>query len=197
VSRTVALTGATGFIGWHVARRFLESGWQVRALVRPESNRPVPAGVERIVAPLREAEIVAACEGVTQIVHLAGAVGRRPDAEFIHSNVQVAGEVARAARRLGVRLLHTSSLGATGPRSPRHPPTEDEPLRPINAYGESKRESEDVVKGVDRLEWAIVRPTLVYGPRDRLFLPLFKLASRGIFPIPNRRAASSASGGGP
>jgi nucleoside-diphosphate-sugar epimerase len=188
VSRTVALTGATGFIGWHVARRFIESGWQVRALVRPESDRPVPAGVERIVAPLREAEIVAACEGVTQIVHLAGAVGHRPDAEFIHSNVQVAGEVARAARRLGVRLLHTSSLGATGPRSPRHPPTEDEPLRPINAYGESKRESEDVVKGVDRLEWAIVRPTLVYGPRDRLFLPLFKLAGRGIFPIPNRRA---------
>lgn len=188
MSRTVALTGATGFIGWHVARRFLESGWQVRALVRPESSRPVPAGVERIAAPLREAEIVSACDGVTQIVHLAGAVGHRAEAEFIHSNVQATGEVARAARRLGVRLVHTSSLGATGPRSPQHPPAEDEPLRPINTYGESKRQSEDVVKRVDRLEWAIVRPTLVYGPRDRLFLPLFRLARRGIFPIPNRRA---------
>jgi nucleoside-diphosphate-sugar epimerase len=188
VSRTVALTGATGFIGWHVARRFLESGWHVRALVRPESRRPVPDGAETIVAPLREADIVGACDGVTRIVHLAGAVGHRADAEFIHSNVEATGEVARAARRLGIRLVHTSSLGATGPRSPQRPPAEDEPLRPINAYGESKRRSEEVVKSVEGLEWAIVRPTLVYGPRDRLFLPLFKLARRGIFPIPNRRA---------
>src|SRR5205814_1770431 len=63
VSRTVALTGATGFIGWHVARRFLECGWQVRALVRPESGRAVPEGIARVVAPLREPEIVSACDG--------------------------------------------------------------------------------------------------------------------------------------
>lgn len=189
MSRIVAVTGATGFIGWHVARRFLDNGWQVRALVRPESDRPVPDGAARIVAPLREAEIVSASDGVSAIVHLAGAVGPRRDSEFMRSNIEATGEVARAARRLGVRLVHTSSLGATGPRSPQQPPTEDEPLRPINAYGESKRRSEDVVKGVERLEWVIVRPTLVYGPRDRLFLPLFKLARRGVFPIANRRAA--------
>jgi len=46
VSRSVVVTGATGFIGWHVARRFLESGWRVRALVRPESRRAVPDGVD-------------------------------------------------------------------------------------------------------------------------------------------------------
>jgi nucleoside-diphosphate-sugar epimerase len=188
VSRVVALTGATGFIGWHVARRFQESGWQVRALVRPESPRAVPDGVARVVAPLREADIISASEGVTLLVHLAGAVGDRPDAEFVRSNVEATVEVARAARRLNVRLVHTSSLGATGPRSPRHPPSEDEPLRPINAYGESKKRSEEIVRTTDGLEWVIVRPTLVYGPRDRLFLPLFKLARRGLFPIPNRTA---------
>jgi nucleoside-diphosphate-sugar epimerase len=189
VSRTVAMTGATGFIGWHVARRFLDSGWHVRALVRPESHRVVPAGAERIVATLTEDEIVEACDGVSLLVHLAGAVGDRRETEFIRSNVDATVEVARAARRLGVRLVHTSSLGATGPRSPLRPPAEDEPLCPINAYGDSKRRSEDIVKGVEGLEWAIVRPTLVYGPRDRLFLPLFKLARRGLFPIPNRTAA--------
>ena len=182
------MTGATGFIGWHVARRFLDSGWQVRALVRPESHRPVPAGAARIVAPLREESIVTALDGASLVVHLAGAVGDRLKTEFIRSNVDATREVARAARRLGVRLVHTSSLGATGPRSPEHPPAEDEPLRPINAYGDSKRRSEDVVKGVDGLDWTIVRPTLVYGPRDRLFLPLFKLARRGVFPIPNPTA---------
>src|SRR5205085_6186901 len=91
-------------------------------------------------------------------------------------------------RRLGVRLVHTSSLGATGPRPPQQPPSEDDPLRPVNAYGESKKRSEEVVKSVEGLEWTILRPTLVYGPRDRLFLPLFKLARRGLFLIPNRRA---------
>ena len=188
MSRIVALTGATGFIGWHVARRFLDSGWQVRAIVRPESRRPVPDGVERIVASLREAEVVSACAGALILVHMAGAVGHRSEAEFIHANVDATTEVARAARRLGIRLVHTSSLGATGPRSPRHPPSEDDPLQPINPYGESKRRSEEIVKSIPGLDFTIVRPTLVYGPRDKLFLPLFKLAHRGLFLIPNRTA---------
>ena len=68
MTRTVALTGATGFIGWHVARRFQKSGWQVRALVRPESDRPVPDAVERITAPLREAAVASACKDSDLIV---------------------------------------------------------------------------------------------------------------------------------
>ena len=159
MSRSVALTGATGFIGWHVARRFLDSGWHVRALVRPESHRAVPGGVERVVAPLREADIVAACAGVSVLVHLAGAVGHRTDAEFVHTNVEGTAEVARAARRLGIRLVHTSSLGATGPRSPQRPPDEDEALRPINAYGESKRRSEEIVKNLDGTYDIVPEPT--------------------------------------
>src|SRR5215470_9341021 len=182
------MTGATGFIGWHVARRFLDSGWRVRALVRPESHRRLPAGADRVVTSLREDDIVTSSDGVSLVVHIAGAVGDRSRSEFIQTNVDATREVARASRRLGVRLLHTSSLGATGPRSPEHAPAEEEPLRPINAYGESKRRSEEIVKGVEGLDWAIVRPTLVYGPRDRLFLPLFKLARRGVFPLPNPTA---------
>ena len=183
MTRIVAVTGATGFIGWHVARRFLDNGWRVRALVRPESGRPVPDGVERVTAPLREADVISACRGATLIVHMAGAVGTRSAGEFSRSNVEAAGEVARAARGLGVRLVHMSSLGVTGPGSPGNPPTEDDPLRPINLYGESKRLREERVRAVDGLDWLIVRPTLVYGPRDRLFLPLFKLARHGLFPV--------------
>jgi nucleoside-diphosphate-sugar epimerase len=189
VTRTVALTGATGFIGWHVARRFQQNGWQVRALVRPESGRPVPDGVERVTVPLREREVTATCRDANLIVHMAGAVRARSEEEFFRSNVEATGEVARAARALGVRLVHTSSLGATGPRPPTAPPSEDDQLCPINPYGESKRRSEELVHGIDGLDWAIIRPSLVYGPRDRLFLPLFKLARAGLFPIANPRAA--------
>jgi dihydroflavonol-4-reductase len=188
MTRTVALTGATGFIGWHVARRFQLSGWHVRALVRPESLRPVPEGVERISAPLHEADVISACKGASLLVHLAGAVGHHSTDEFVRTNVDATGAVARAARALGIRLVHTSSLGATGPYPPDEPPTENSPLTPINAYGESKRRSEDVVRSVDGLEWAIIRPTLVYGPRDRLFYPLFKMSRHGLFPVPNAKA---------
>jgi nucleoside-diphosphate-sugar epimerase len=188
VTRTVALTGATGFIGWHVARRFQLSGWRVQALVRPESRRPVPDGVERISAPLHEADVISACKGASLLVHMAGAVGHHSTDEFVRTNVNATGEVARAARALGIRLVHTSSLGATGPYPPDDPPTEDSPLTPINAYGESKRRSEEVIRSVDRLEWAIVRPTLVYGPRDRLFHPVFKMSRHGLFPVPNAHA---------
>jgi len=148
----------------------------------------VPDAVKRITAPLREAAIASACTDADLIVHLAGAVGHRPADEFYRTNVEATGEVARAARALGVRLVHVSSLGVTGPGNPKDPPTEDDPLRPINPYGESKRQGEEAIRRVDGLEWAIVRPTLVYGPRDRLFYPLFKLARHGVFPVPNARA---------
>jgi len=177
------MTGATGFIGWHVARRFLESGWQVRALVRPESRRPVPDRVERIVAPLREPEVVAASAGAEILIHMAAVVGIRSGDEFRRSNVEATAEVVKAAQRLGVRLVHMSSLGATGPGSPSDPPTEDSPLRPVNLYGESKRDAEHLVRSATGIEWTILRPTLVYGPRDRNFFPMFRLARRGIFPI--------------
>ena len=188
MSRLVAMTGATGFIGWHVARRFVESGWQVRALVRPESRRPVPDGVERIVATLCEPEVVAASAGAGILIHMAAVVGIRSADEFRRSNVEATAEVVKAAQRLGVRLVHMSSLGATGPRRPDDPPTEDSPLRPVNRYGESKRDAENLVRSAPDLEWTILRPTLVYGPRDRNFFPMFRLARRGIFPIPSSSA---------
>lgn len=187
--RQVAITGATGFIGWHVARLFQEEGWRVRAIVRPESHRSVPDGVERVTASLVQSEIVAIAEGVELIVHLAAVVGARSDEEFQRSNVAATREVAHAARTLGSRLIHASSLGATGPGSPEHPPAETDPTRPVNAYGRSKLQSEMAVKAVEGLNWTILRPSLVYGPRDRLFLPLFALARRGFFPVPNLRSA--------
>jgi nucleoside-diphosphate-sugar epimerase len=185
----VALTGATGFIGWHASLAFRRAGWRVRAIVRPESTRPVPDHVERIVAPLTSSEITAACKDVDLFVHMAAAVGLQPAEAFERSNVHATREVARACQVLGIPLIHTSSLGATGPGDPVDPPTEDSPTRPVNEYGRSKLASERVVKDANGLRWSILRPTLVYGPRDRLFLPLFKLASRGLFPVPQARAA--------
>ena len=51
-SRSVGITGATGFLGWHVAQAFLRAGWQVRGIVRPGSRKPLPEAAERIEASL-------------------------------------------------------------------------------------------------------------------------------------------------
>jgi nucleoside-diphosphate-sugar epimerase len=189
VKRTVAMTGATGFIGWHVAHRFQNQGWHVRALVRPGSNRPLPQGVERVTAPLVGDDVRRSCDGASVILHLAAVIKTRAPEEFTRSNIEGTREVALAARALGIRLVHTSSLGVTGPGDPADPPREDDPPNPINQYGESKRESERIVREMDGLDWTIVRPTLVYGPRDRLLYPVFRLARLGIFPSVRPSAA--------
>jgi len=188
VTRLVAITGATGFIGWHVARRFLERGWRVQALVRPESHRAVPAGADRVVTPLRESAVTSVCGGAHLLIHLAAAIKARSAAEFSRANVDTTAELARAAQAIGIRFVHLSSLGVTGPGDPAHPPSENDPPRPVNAYGESKRQSELAVRSVAGLEWTILRPSLVYGPRDRQFFPIFRLAKHGLFPVPNRTA---------
>lgn len=192
MTRLVAITGATGFIGWHVARRFREQGWQVRALVRPESRGAVPDGVERRSTRFERSPLGDAMHGAQLVVHLAAAIKARSPEDFARANVALTADVARAAAGAGARLVHISSLAVTGPGQVTNPPGEDDPPRPIGDYGESKRQSEMVVRGIAGLEWTILRPTLVYGPRDRLFLPIFRLGRRGIFVVPNSTASYNA-----
>jgi len=87
-------------------------------------------------------------------------------------------------------LIHISSLAAAGPASPRAPRSEDDAPAPINAYGRSKLAGERVVAALDGLRWTILRPGVVYGPRDRALLPVFRLAQRGILPLVGRADAA-------
>jgi len=60
---------------------------------------------------------------------------------------------------------------------------EDAPCRPVTAYGRSKLAGEAVVRRSPALPWTIVRPGVVYGPRDRELLRLFRIARRGVVPV--------------
>ena len=75
-------------------------------------------------------------------------------------------------------LINISSLAAAGPAPPRAPRSEDDPPAPINAYGRSKLAGERAIALVDGLRWTTLRPGVVYGPRDRALLPLFRIAAR-------------------
>lgn len=181
---TISLTGATGFLGWHLAEAFRDAGWQVRAIVRPGSAKPLPEGVHRVeaaLAPADAAALAAAIDGSALLVHNAGIIRAARPSAFDAVNVDGTRAVVEAANRAGARLILVSSQAAAGVGSPLRPSREGDPPRPLTAYGHSKLGAEDVVRSTARVPWTVLRPSAIYGPRDRGFLPLFRLASWGLF----------------
>jgi nucleoside-diphosphate-sugar epimerase len=170
-----AITGANGFIGGHLVRRFASAGWETRAVVRRdfESN----GAVER------------AFSGADVVVHAAGATRAPSAAQLRASNVGLTRRVIEAARRGHAdRLVFISSQAAAGPARTRESPvTEEQPPVPHEAYGRSKLEAERLVEAATDLDPVIVRPAAVYGPGDRDFLTMFRLASFGVALHPGNR----------
>jgi nucleoside-diphosphate-sugar epimerase len=179
-NRSVSITGATGFVGWHLCEKFAAAGWQVRAIVRPGNRKPLPPGIRAVEAPLDRERLSAAFAATHLVVHSAAAIRAPSERAFRIANVEGTRAVIDAANRAGARLVHLSSQAAIGPGTPQRPSREDDPPRPVNSYGRSKLESESVVRQECRGPWTILRPCAVYGPRDRGFLPLFRLARRGV-----------------
>lgn len=163
-----AITGANGFIGRHVCDRFATDGWVVRPIVR----RDIENG--------RIGELV---DGADVVIHVAGAT-RAPSRELLReSNVGLTRRVVALSREGGVRrIVLISSQAAAGPASSaRDPLTEESPPLPIEAYGRSKLDAERVVESArDDLEHVIIRPASVYGPGDRDFLAMFRVARFGL-----------------
>jgi dihydroflavonol-4-reductase len=174
VTRRVAVTGASGFIGRHVAEHLAARGMTVEPVRRPFAR----------------ASLTAALRGAGAVVHLAGVVSALHEHEYMAANVEGTRVVAEAACDAGVPLINISSLAAAGPASPRTPRSEDDPPAPINAYGRSKLAGEQAVARVDGLRWTTLRPGVVYGPGDRALLPLFKVAARGVMPLVGRLDAA-------
>ena len=179
-SRSVSITGATGFVGWHLAEAFHHAGWRVRAIVRPGGVKPVPDDVERVEAALHPATLSAAMGESDVVVHAAG-LTRALDASAFEFNVSGTRAVVGAVNATGARLVLISSQAAMGTGTVSRPTREDDVPRPLTPYGRSKLAGEAVVRADARTPWTIIRPTTVYGPRDRQFLPIFRLAARGIF----------------
>lgn len=177
--RLIGLTGATGFLGWHIAAAFRGRGWEVRAIVRPGSIKPVPPETELFESPLERAELTKALSGCDAIVHAAALTRAANERAFVAVNVDGTREVVRAANQTSVRLIFISSLAAAGPGTPDRPVRENDAARPLTAYGRSKLAAETAVRSLAQVPWTILRPSAVYGPRDRQMLPLFRLAARG------------------
>lgn len=188
---SVLLTGATGFVGPHVARAFAADGLSVRALVRSaeRGRRLHGTGAELVVGDLQDQRALhRACEGVDAVVHMAALTHARTRRDYFMVNEQGTQRVLAAALAAADgprRFVYLSSLAAAGPAIEGRPVLPHDPERPLTEYGRSKLAGERVCRSVaDRIDVAILRPPAVYGPGDTDLFNFFRIASRGLIPVP-------------
>ncbi len=186
----VLITGATGFIGSHLAEALHAKGYTLRCLVRKTSNlrwiRHLP--IEYIYGDLFDHEILKqAVNDIDYVYHVAGLTKARSRAEYFQGNHIATRNLLDAVltRKDGIkRLVHISTQAAVGPSTDRIPIDEKTPYHPITAYGESKMEAEmECQKVMDRLSVTIIRPPAVYGPRDTDVFEFFNTVNKGLQPI--------------
>ena len=180
------ITGATGFIGTTLIERLRARGDEVRALVRDlgRASELRAMGVDLVHGDVARPDSLAhAVPDIDVVVHLAGLVKALSREKFFSVNVEGTRSLARVvARSARTKFVLVSSLAAAGPSKPGRPRTETDRPAPVSIYGQSKLAAEDALRGfAPTLDASIIRPPIVYGPRDKEFLPsLFRLARTGV-----------------
>lgn len=190
------VTGAAGLVGSHVARRFREAGWRVRALARPESD---VRHLEELEAEIVLGDVTApesltgAAEGCRAVVHAAAHLGRSaPWETFRAVNVEGTRNVLTEAVRAGCeRFVLLSSVAVYGDPAAHGGPVSEEastdaPLGRHQHYERSKRMAETAVlrAGPDAPDRTVLRPAVVTGERDRHFAPrIARAAARRVVPM--------------
>ena len=188
----VLVTGGTGFIGSHLVEALLARGHEVRCLVRDTRRLGWISGLPSVtIAHGDMAEprsLLEAMRGVDQVYHVAGLTRACAAREFFHVNGEGTRHLVDAcleALRGPRRLVHLSSLAAVGPMPMATACAENVSPRPVSPYGWSKLQGEAAVLGVrDRLHVTVLRPPVVYGPRDRGVLEVTRWVARGLLPMP-------------
>jgi dihydroflavonol-4-reductase len=191
------VTGASGFIGSTLIEELGKLGFDVYALMRATSSASNLGGLkfQRLEGDLSSEESLRKALGKVPdldfVFHLAGATtGPNRDYYFEH-NSRGTGRLARAVaaanteRKSGLtRFVHVSSLAAAGPASSMDPRTEAEANHPVSAYGESKLQGEqEILQYKDNFPITIIRPPMVYGPKDKGVFVVIKTVSKNLMPL--------------
>ncbi|HVP68498.1 MAG TPA: NAD-dependent epimerase/dehydratase family protein [Anaeromyxobacteraceae bacterium] len=179
------VTGANGFLGRALVRVLLERGYAVRALVRPRRSPGELAalGAEEVAGDVTRPETLpAAVVGADLVFHLAG-IRRAPRRDdFLRVNADGTRHLVEACLQHAPslrRFVLAGSLAASGPSAEGR--REEDPLSPVEWYGESKAEAERIaLSHPGRLRASVARPPRITGPGDRENLLFFRLAARRI-----------------
>jgi nucleoside-diphosphate-sugar epimerase len=197
----VLVTGATGFVGTPLCAGLAAAGYRVRRALRASQAAAPDDSIVGDIGP--DTDWREALAGVDAVVHLAARThvlhdtADDPLAAYRRINVEGTQRLATAALRAGVRhFVFMSSIKVNGEATRDAPFRAADPPRPEDAYGNTKREAEEVLRTLAApggLQLTILRPPLVYGPGVKgNFLRLMKLVARGV-PLPlgsieNRRS---------
>jgi nucleoside-diphosphate-sugar epimerase len=184
------ITGASGFIGSHLADLLLARGYSVRVLLRTTSRLEwlQDPRFEHVYGDLFDEEALRrAVEGVDYIYHLAGVTRAKSAEEYFRANQQGTRNLLDAVRRHAAharRFVQISSQTAVGPSPTVTPIDETAPPKPLTNYGKSKLGAEqECHQFFQHFPLTIVRPPAVFGPRDRDIFEYFNTLNKGLLPI--------------
>jgi nucleoside-diphosphate-sugar epimerase len=188
----VLVTGGTGFIGSHLVEALLAQGHEVRCLVRDTQRLGWIAGLPSVTIAHggmdEPRSLLEGVRGVDQVYHVAGLTRARAAPDFFRVNGEGTRHLVHAcleAPRGPRRIVHLSSLAAVGPTPRATACAEDISPRPVSPYGWSKLQGETAVLGArNSLHVTVLRPPVVYGPRDRGVLEVVRWVARGLLPMP-------------
>lgn len=183
---TVLVTGATGFIGSHLVDYLLSRGCTVHCPVRKTSGLQWldPSRVRLHTADLTQPGGLGDCfEHTEYVFHLAGVTKAKSEEEYYRINADACASLYKSCAADGKRLkavVHISSLSAVGPGTPERPVDENTPCKPLTFYGKSKLAGEKIAEQFSSsLPIVILRPPVVYGPRERDFFTYLKMVHGG------------------
>jgi UDP-glucose 4-epimerase len=183
--RTAVVTGGAGFLGRLLVERLLSTGWRVRSIdVQPvEIVKPELRSIQGDVRKAADLDAAFADGPVDAVFHCAAllAHGSIDEAALRSCNVEGTRAVAEATRRHGARKLVFTSSNCLWGESLGRPVTEDDVPRPIEAYGESKRDGETILLGYrEAFDVVVIRcPTIIDAGRLGLLAILFEFIEEG------------------
>jgi len=183
---TVFVTGASGFIGSHVVDALLQRHCTVHCLVRRTSDLRLldRTKVQIHFGDLEGSFSLQECLQKTDYVfHCAGLTRAKTRQEFFRANATACKtlyeECAEHGKHLK-RIIHISSLASVGPALPDQPVDENTPCKPLTYYGKSKLAGEQIARQFSSsLPLVILRPPVVYGPREVNFFAFIDAIARG------------------
>ena len=190
----VLITGASGFVGYHLVTEALNNNLDVFVAVRRSSKIDHLKQFEIKYTSLEFENPSALKKEIAEkqydyIIHAAGVTRARTTDEYNLINATYTYNLAKAAAETGYvkKFVFISSLAAVGPLNNIDGIIDaDTTPHPVTAYGKSKLKAEELLKTIENLNCTILRPTAVYGPRDKDIFIFFKQVAMGFEPYIGR-----------
>ena len=182
MSERVLITGASGFVGFHLIEAALKNNLEVFAAVRKSSKVDHLSALKIQYAYTNFTSVEALTKEIQEnqydyIIHAAGVTKANSKAEYDAINTDYTVNLAKAAVAAGriKKFVFVSSLAAVGPLATVDGLLSETSVQmPVTAYGHSKKRAEEELKKFTSLNYVILRPTAVYGPRDKDILIVLK-----------------------